>query len=105
MTGFFFLQVFRSQQHFRDALAGLHHWEHVFCGIGAEVHEHRTILELARFAKRWLHVLRLLNQHPDMPIGFGQLHKIGQCVHVAAAIPAGILHFLPLANHAQVTII
>ena len=38
-------EVFGAEQHFCNALACLNHGEHVFCGVGTEVHEHRAIFE------------------------------------------------------------
>jgi hypothetical protein len=47
----------------------------------------------------------MLDQHADVAIGLGQLHEVGQRVHVAVAVAALVVDLLPLAHHAQVAVV
>src|SRR5690606_6330982 len=102
----FISKILGSEQHFRQALAALHHRPDVLGLVGDEVHEHEPVLVPAEgLAQRGLHVGGTLDAHADMAVRLRELHEIGQRIHVRVRVAAAVLDLLPLAHHPEVPVV
>ena len=94
-----------TEDHLRHALAAGHHREDVLGLVGDEIHEHQVVLARERFAAARLDVRRLLDPHADVAVGLGELHEVGQRVHVGLGVAVAVEELLPLAHHAHVAVV
>src|SRR5690606_39129306 len=103
---FFSLQVFRTQQHFGQPPARLHHGPDVLGLVGNEVEEHQTVFVFAEgFTQGRLDIGRILGAPPDMDVTRDQLHEVRQRINVRFGIARAVFNLLPLTHHAQVTVV
>ena len=88
-------------------LPASNHGENILGLVGLEVHEYQTLLQRGRerFLQRGLDVLGLVDAHADMAVGFGQLDKVGQGIHVGLGVAAAVEELLPLPHHAHVAVV
>src|SRR5215207_2200625 len=86
--------------------AGRDHRVHLLPVVGAEVDDHRTVVDLVRLLDRGLDVFRRVDAECDTPHRLGPLHVVGQVgreVHLAVALL--VEELLPLPDHAEVGVV
>src|SRR5512143_2907365 len=99
------ISQFLRQDHLGQPLAAGHHREDVLGLVGDEVEEHEPVLELERLLERALDVAGLLDLEPDVPVGLGELHEVGQRVHVRLRVAVAVKELLPLPHHPHVPVV
>src|SRR5690625_3849322 len=98
--------LFRPEQHFSQAAAGLDHWPYVFSLIGNEIKKHQTVFVLAKgFANGRFHIGGAGNLQADVAVAFGKLDEVRQGVDIGFRIARSVVEFLPLAHHPQITVV
>src|ERR671912_2968062 len=83
-------------------LAGRDHRVHLLAGVGAEVDDHRPVVDLVRLLDGGVDLVGRLDPHADAAHGLGPqlvVRQVGREVHLA--VPLFVEHLLPLADHAE----
>ena len=86
--------------------AGRHHREDLLEGVGAEVDDHRTVVDRVGLVDGRGHLLGRLHPDADAAHGLGPPDVVGQVgreVHLR--VPLLVEHLLPLADHAEVGVV